>query len=114
MKKSHVKHRSAHKKSEETGGVAVLDRREDFTERRNMGADRKTSDKIQPYDDRKGFDERLYDLRRGEIGNPAVPVPHALATAPLPSNQSTGLCVECGKGVAPAQNLLCRDHVRFG
>jgi hypothetical protein len=66
----------------------------------------------QSYDIQKGYDERLYDMSKGEIANPAVPNPHPPAVAPLPANQSTGLCIECAKPVAPGQNLVCRDHVR--
>ncbi len=32
--------------------------------------------------------------------------------APRPSNQSSGLCIECGKPTAPGQNEVCVDHVR--
>lgn len=90
-------HTKAHRKHDDS--VATLERRP-------------TSDKVQPYDSTKGFDECKYDMSKGEIGNPAVPEPHEPAVAPLPSNQSTGLCVECGKPVAPGQNYVCRDHVR--
>jgi hypothetical protein len=101
-------HRKHHEESDalkaarerkDTAAIAFLEKRE-------------TSDKVQPYDHAKGFDESQYDMSKGEIGNPAVPNPHAPAVAPLPENQSTGLCVECGKPVAPGQNYVCRDHVR--
>jgi hypothetical protein len=73
---------------------------------------RKTLRQVQAYDPLKHFDESKYDMSKGEIANPSVPFPHEPAVAPLPSNQSTGLCVECGAPVAPGQNYVCRDHVR--
>jgi hypothetical protein len=107
-------HRKAHSKDSD-GATALLDRRDpsEDKDRRHPSAERPTSTKIQAYDASRGFDERNYDMRKGEIGNPAVPNPHPLAAAPAPGNQSTGLCVECAKGVAPGQNYVCRDHLRF-
>lgn len=99
MQRKHDEHHTRTKDDDDAAATATLERRP-------------TSDKVQPYDDTKGFDETKYDMRKGEIGNPAVPDPHPPKVAPLPENQSTGLCVECGKGVAPGQNYVCRDHVR--
>lgn len=81
-------------------------------EREDAKAEGKALNFTQPYDLNKGYDERLYDMSKGEIANPAVPNPHAPAVAPMPSNQSSGLCIECAKPVAPGQNQVCRDHVR--
>jgi hypothetical protein len=80
----------------------------------STGEGAEVSDKIQPYDHSKGFDTTKYDLKKGEIANPAVPNPQDLATSPLPANQSTGLCVHCGKPVGPGQNYVCREHMRAG
>lgn len=78
------------------------------------GPDAEVSDKIQPYDHSKGFDATRYDLKKGEIANPAVPDPKEPAVAILPANQSTGLCVHCGKPVGPGQNYVCREHMKAG
>ena len=34
--------------------------------------------------------------------------------APRPANQSSGLCIECGKPTAPGQNEVCEAHMRGG
>ncbi len=78
------------------------------------GEGAEVSDKIQAYDHSKGFDATRYDLKKGEIANPAVPEPKEPAIAPLPANQSTGLCVHCGKPVGPGQNYVCREHMKAG
>lgn len=77
-----------------------------------IGPDAEVSDKTQPFDHSKGFDVTRYDLSKGEIAHPAVPNPQEPAIATLPANQSTGLCVHCGKPVGPGQNYVCRAHMK--